>query len=271
MSIIPQGRANSLPIDLLTDSPAPTIANLRDRAILGALEYVSTSAITVLRVKDYYSLDNRRWLRIVLDGIERRCLVDVKLEGLIEAYLLASGIKDDLETPLFRSTISGSGKVSIRPVHRHHVTKLARRIVNLKSVSLTTANAKHLLNEIKSTNRENIRDRAIIGMMVYISATPREVAVFRTSDYLENGEWCCVKLARSRIVEVPKALHVLLRDCVRAENPQEDALLFRVDRSRGMTAGNIETMIRRRLKEVVSPAMRRPALHKGPDSNYGRL
>src|SRR5947208_12586610 len=56
--------------DLPADSPAPSIAMLRDRAIIGALHYADRSidAVIALRVGDYYSLGNRRWLRIVQDG-----------------------------------------------------------------------------------------------------------------------------------------------------------------------------------------------------------
>jgi site-specific recombinase XerD len=264
----PARRFNT-PLELLPEDHRPTIAHLRDRAIVGALEYVSASVIVGLQVKDYYSVGTRRWLRIVRDGIERQCLIGVEVELLMDAYLEASGIKNDLQTPLFRSTISGSGQVSIRSVHRYHVAKLARRALNLKSIYLTKSNAEHLLNNIKPNSRENLRDRAIIGMLIYVSASPREIAKFRTSDLLENGEWCCIKLARARIVEVPKPLHVLLRDYVRAEQSPEDALLFRVDRSRAMSASNIENMIQRRLKELVSPATRRSPLHRASDSRAG--
>ena len=248
----PPPRASNSLADQVGDRPAATIANLRDQAIIGALRYADASvdAVIALRVEDYYSVGDRRWLRIVQNGIERQHLVHVKLEYLIDKYLSASGITDAPHTFLFRSTLSGTGKISGRPVHRYHVAKLARQIVNLASVRLTADNAEQLLHGIKSSTRENLRDRAIIGMMLYVSATPREIATFRTSHYLDNGEWCCIKLARSRIVEVPKALHSLLRDYVRAEKPPKDGLLFRVDRARGMTAANIEKMIRRRLYKV---------------------
>ena len=254
--------------DQLASRPTPTIAKLRDQAIIGVLRYANApvDAIIALRVEDYYPIGNRRWFRTVQNGIERHELIDVKLEHLIDKYLLASGIENELHTPLFRATLSGSGKVSSRPVHRFYVAKLARQITNLRSVHLTLDNAEHLLDKIRPTSRENIRDRAIIGMMLHVSATPREIAAFRTSDYLDNGDWCCIKLARSRIVEVPKALHVLLRDYVRVENPPQDTLLFRVDRSRGMTAANIEKMIRRWLNEIHAPR-RRFALHGFTDSN----
>lgn len=253
----------------LRDRPAQTIAKLRDAAIIGVLKHAdpSINAVIALRVQDYYSVGNRRWLRVVKDGIERQQLVDVKLECLIDKYLLASDIVGELSTPLFRSTLSGSGRASNRSVHRYHVARLARQIRNLKSARLTPDTAELLINAIKPISKENLRDRAIIGLMLYVSATPREIATFRAAHYLDNGQWCCIKLSRSRILEVPDPLRTLLRDYVRAENPQEDSLLFRVNRSRGMTATNVEQMIRRRLKETVATAGRQQSLHRRSDSN----
>jgi site-specific recombinase XerD len=202
-------------------------------------------------VKDYYSVGNRRWLCILKDGyIERQELVNAELEYLIDRYVFLSDIAQDLNTPLFRSTLRGTGKISTRPVHRYYVAKLARQVSNLNSLRLTRNTAEQLLQKIKPNTTENLRDRTIIGMLLYASATPSEIAGIRTSNYLDNGEWCCIKLARSRIVEVPEALRTLLRDYVRAENPPADGLLFRVDRTRGMTAANVGKMIQRRLNEI---------------------
>src|SRR5947209_15735473 len=81
----------------------PSFATLRDRAIIGTIRYANASvdAVTALRVKDYYSVSNRRWLRIFQDGVERHQLVDAKLESLLDSYLLASGIKDEPNSLLF--------------------------------------------------------------------------------------------------------------------------------------------------------------------------
>jgi integrase len=239
----------------LVDQPALTLATIRDRAIVGILRYADASidAVIALRVEDYYSIDSRRWLRIVQDGIERHQLVDAQLEDLIDKYLLESGIEKEPRSSLFRSTLSGNGKISSRSVHRYHVAKLARQVSNLRSVQLTPDSAGFILNNIRPTTRENVRDRAIIGLILYAVASPREIAAIRKSNYLDNGNWCCIKLARSRIIEVPKALCELLREYVRAEDPPEDGLLFRVDRTRGMTASGIEKMIRRRLNEAPRP------------------
>jgi site-specific recombinase XerD len=252
---------------LLDRSPAPTIANLRDRAIIGMLWHADASVdgVIAVKVKDYYRLNERRWLRLVDDGTERHVLVSAKLEALIDEYLTASGIADALETRLFRSTLSGNGKISARSILRRYVVKLGRNITNLRSVNLSAENAEALIKGIPPVNAVNLRDRAIIGMMVYGSASPKEIAAFRSNDYLDNNEWCCIKLGRSRIVEVPRALHTLMRDYWRAATPDQHALLFGVDRSRSMTPANIEKMIRRRLNDMgAAPKRRAPSLDFTP-------
>src|SRR5262249_33303726 len=90
--------------------PAPTIANLRDRAIIGMLWHANASvdAVIAARVKDYYRLGGRQWLRLRDDGTERNLLVPAQLEILLDKYLRASALAAQPETPLFRSTLGGS-------------------------------------------------------------------------------------------------------------------------------------------------------------------
>src|SRR5689334_1929585 len=199
--------------------PPATIANLRDRAILGMLWHANASvdAVVAARVKDFYRLGGRRWLRLRDDGAERNLLVPAQLEILLDEYLTASGIaaQPQPETPLFRSTLSGTGTISTRKVLRRNVVKLGRKIANLQSVSLTAENAEALLRKMPPADPDNVRDRAIVGLMVYADASPREIAAIRAYDYLANNEWSCIKLGRSRIVQVPKQLHLLMRDYLR--------------------------------------------------------
>src|SRR5438552_3787475 len=95
----PPGSANTS-LEPLPNPHRPTIAQLRDRAIIGTLDYVRASVLVGLRVKDYYSIGTRRGLRIVRDGIERQCLIGVDLEALIDVYPKASGIADERQSAL---------------------------------------------------------------------------------------------------------------------------------------------------------------------------
>src|ERR1044071_166133 len=57
--------------------PSPTIANLRDRAIVGMLWHANATADAAIaaKVKDYFKLTGRRWLRLRENGAERPFLV----------------------------------------------------------------------------------------------------------------------------------------------------------------------------------------------------
>ena len=233
--------------------PPSSIANLRDRAIIGMLWHANASvdAVIAARVKDYYKVDGGQWLRLRDDGAERNTPVSARLQMLLDEYLTESGIAAQPETPLFRSTLSGTGKISTRAVLRRHVVKLGRNITNLQSVALTAENAEPLIRKIPVGDPIDLRDRAIIGMLVYAGASPREIAAIRAYDYLANNEWCCVKLGRSRIVEVPKPLHLLMREYLLTNTPDEHQLLFRVDGGGlAMTPANIQRMIKRRLDDL---------------------
>ena len=240
------------PSQIIDRQPAPTIANLRDRAIIGMLWHADASvdAVIAARVRDYYKIDGQQWLRLRDDGAERNTPISAQLQMLLDEYLTESGIVTQPETPLFRSTLSGTGKISTRAVLRRHVVKLGRNITNLQSVALTAKSAEPLIRKIPVGDPINLRDRAIIGMMVYAGASPREIAAIRAYDYLANNEWCCVKLGRSRIVEVPQPLHLLMREYLRTNTPGEHAPLFRANGGRSMTPDNIQKMIRQRLNEL---------------------
>jgi len=79
------------------------VASLRDRAIIGIMGYAQASidVVIAMRVRDYYSLGSRRWVRLQENGIERREIVDRRLESYIDAYLEAAGIADVGLSPLF--------------------------------------------------------------------------------------------------------------------------------------------------------------------------
>lgn len=87
----PPTRALNSLADQVAGRPVATIAQIRDRAIIGVLRYANASvnAVMALRVKNYYSIGNRRWLCILqADHIERHELVNVELEYLIDKYIV---------------------------------------------------------------------------------------------------------------------------------------------------------------------------------------
>src|SRR5258708_36572295 len=113
---------------LIDDFEPRTIANLRDRAIIGIMGYAQAPVddVIAMQVRDYYSLGDRRWVRLWENGIERHEIVDRRLEPHIDAYLAVAAIADAPRSPLFRVTFQGSQRLSMRRVTRHHVLSVIK-------------------------------------------------------------------------------------------------------------------------------------------------
>lgn len=95
-----------------------SIVGLRDSAIIGVMGYAlaSVDAVLRLRVRDYYFVGDRRWIRLVEKGVERHEIVDRRLEVDIDQYLAAAQIAGEPRSPLFRTTFNGTLRISPRPV-----------------------------------------------------------------------------------------------------------------------------------------------------------
>jgi hypothetical protein len=103
------------------------IANLRNRAIIGIMGYAKAPVgiVIAMRVRDYYSLGNRRCVRLHENGIERQEIVPRRLEQYIDAYLEAAGIANAVWSPLFRSTLVGAHQhVRSHPVRVSQVVSM---------------------------------------------------------------------------------------------------------------------------------------------------
>jgi site-specific recombinase XerC len=119
----------------LIDSIEPrTLANLRDRAIIAVMGYAwaPLSAVLAMRVRDYYVSGDCHWVRLVHRGTERRELVARRLQQYMDEYLAAAGIKEELDSPLFRLTFwgrnggirkQGVDKINIERLLRHHILR----------------------------------------------------------------------------------------------------------------------------------------------------
>jgi site-specific recombinase XerD len=114
----------------LFDSIAPlTIADLRDRALIGVMVYsfARVGAVVAMNVEDYYQQGKRFWFRLHEKGGK---LHDVpahhKAEEYLDAYIAAAGIADHRGTPLFRS-LNRTRHLSERRLHRLEVLAMVKR------------------------------------------------------------------------------------------------------------------------------------------------
>ena len=115
---------------LLTGIDVSTVAGLRDRAIIAVMTYTfaRVGAVVELAVEDYFSQKKRWWLRLhEKNGKVTEMPCHHKLEQYLDAYITAAGIAGGRKTPLFRSAIGKTGKLSARPILRGDVWRMVRR------------------------------------------------------------------------------------------------------------------------------------------------
>jgi integrase/recombinase XerD len=106
------------------------VVGLRDRAFIAVMVYgfARVSAVVSLKVEDYFPLKKRWWLRLQEKGgkvNEMGC--HHKLDQYLDAYIAAAGIAEDKKSPLFRSAIGRTGKLSDRPMSRFDAWYMVRR------------------------------------------------------------------------------------------------------------------------------------------------
>jgi site-specific recombinase XerD len=139
---------------LLDSIDASTIVGLRDRAIIATMLFTFGrvgAAVVALKVEDAYVQDRRLWLRLHEKGGK---ILDVpchhKLEEYLYAYLEAAGIQDEKASPLFRSTIGKTKKLSDRPLYQQNVYDMIRRRAH--AVSIKTRLGCHSMRGTGITN-----------------------------------------------------------------------------------------------------------------------
>lgn len=97
---------------LFDSIPTDTLIGLRDRALIAVMVYTfgRVTAVTSMKVKDYYPVGKRWWVRLHEKGGKRHEMpAHHTLEQYLDEYLDAAGIRDQPKTPLFR-TFSGGRK-----------------------------------------------------------------------------------------------------------------------------------------------------------------
>jgi site-specific recombinase XerD len=123
---------------LLDSIDASNVVGLRDRALIALMTFTfaRVGAVTSMRVSDYYQNGKRWFVRLHEKGGKYHELpVHHQAEEYLDAYLDAACIREDVKTPLFRTThgrsrlLTGSAlteRDALRVVNRR-VTDFARR------------------------------------------------------------------------------------------------------------------------------------------------
>ena len=110
-----------------------------------------------------------------------------------------------------------------------------------------------------------LRDRAIIGLLIYTAARVGAVAGLKISDYFDTGNQFCLRFAekggKSRTIPARHDLQGFLEDYLASiGSSAPDAPLFRTATGRtgrlthrGMSAGDVGRMVRRRMRDAGLP------------------
>ena len=111
------------------EQPTPTIAQLRDRALIAVMvfSFARVSAALGMKVEDYYTEGRRAWFRLHEKGGKRHEVpAHHNAENYVDAYLDAAGIAGQKKTPLFRS-LDTHRKLTDRPMDRNDALRMIKR------------------------------------------------------------------------------------------------------------------------------------------------
>jgi integrase/recombinase XerD len=115
--------------DETANEPQPTIAQLRDRALIAVMvfSFARVSAALAMKVEDYYTEGRRAWFRLHEKGGKRhRVPAHHNAEKYVDAYLDAAGIAAQRKTPLFRS-LDTHRTLTGRPMDRNDALRMIKR------------------------------------------------------------------------------------------------------------------------------------------------
>lgn len=132
--VVKRGKTPVLTADearrLLDSIDTSTAVGLRDRALIGVMVYsfARVSAITGMRVDDYYQFGKRSWLRLHEKGGKfHEVPAHHNAEAYLDAYLQTAAIGDDPRSPLFRTAAGRTGEITANGMTRHDVLRMIKR------------------------------------------------------------------------------------------------------------------------------------------------
>ena len=115
---------------LLESIDTESVVGLRDRAFIGLLVYTfaRVGAAVAMEVQDFYPIGRRWWVRLHEKGGKLHELpAHHNLDAWLHEYVEAAGIGDEARTPLFRSAIGRTGRLSERGLQERNALDLVQR------------------------------------------------------------------------------------------------------------------------------------------------
>ncbi len=146
------------------------------------------------------------------------------------------------------------------------------QVVEGKTPEITVEQARRLFRSIDTSHIVGLRDRAIIGILVYTAARIGAVARLRARDYIDAGDQYCLRFTekggKSREIPVRYDLQQFMASYLSSASMASlprDAPLFRTAIRRtkrltehAMTAGDMGRMVKRRMRDAGLPACLSP-------------
>jgi len=131
--VVKRGKTPVLTADearhLLDSITTDSVVGLRDRALISVMCYTfaRVSAVTNLRLDDYYLNGKRSWIRLhEKGGKEHAVPAHHNAEAYPDAYLETAGIREERKSPLFRS-VDIHRKLTANPMSRTDVLRMIKR------------------------------------------------------------------------------------------------------------------------------------------------
>jgi site-specific recombinase XerD len=115
---------------LLDSIDVTTLIGLRDRALIALMvfTFARVSAAVGMQVEDYFGQGKRWWVRLDEKGGKRHEMpAHHTLEAYLDAYIEAAGLAEQKKTPLFRSALGRTGRLTENAMDRVDVFRMIRR------------------------------------------------------------------------------------------------------------------------------------------------
>ena len=142
------------------------------------------------------------------------------------------------------------------------------QVVEGKTPEITITQARKLINSIDTATATGLRDRAIIGILIYTAARVGAIAKLKHEHFYDTGEQYCLRFTekggKSREIPVRHDLQRFITEYINASGTSDAAKespLFRTTVRRtkvitenSMSPGDMGRMLKRRLKQAGLPS-----------------